>query len=322
MENPLISVVIPTFNEEERLKACLESIKNQSYPSQKIEILIVDDGSQDRTLEIAKKYKTRIFFSGLHNIERSKSIGVENAKGEYIFLIDADNRLTNKLWFSSCLDIFSKSRSVVGIEAWRIKYKKRDGIVNRYSALIGVMNPMVYYLGKWGFLSVLKDNWPEKNILKEERNYTIVKYDLADLPTLGSNGYMTKKSLILKTRWKPYLFHMDSIHDLVAQGHGEFARLKFDIEHDYAESLLSLFKKLYRNIDLFMKYKKLRRYKYNLNYLKTFEVFFIMGTFVIPLYDSLRGYLKKQDNAWFIHPFVCFVTVLLYTFAVIKRYLK
>lgn len=54
---PSISVVIPTYNSERTLTECLENILQQDYPRAKIEIIIADGGSRDRTLEIARKYK-------------------------------------------------------------------------------------------------------------------------------------------------------------------------------------------------------------------------------------------------------------------------
>ena len=54
MENPLVSVIIPTYNSSRTLEKCLESIKNQTYKN--IEIIVVDNNSTDNTKEIAKKF--------------------------------------------------------------------------------------------------------------------------------------------------------------------------------------------------------------------------------------------------------------------------
>lgn len=52
----LVSVIITTRDEEINIKNCLESIKNQDFPREKIEIIVVDNNSTDRTKEIAKRY--------------------------------------------------------------------------------------------------------------------------------------------------------------------------------------------------------------------------------------------------------------------------
>jgi glycosyltransferase involved in cell wall biosynthesis len=51
---PSISIVIPTYNGEQTLAQCLESIVKQDYPREKVEIIIVDGGSKDKTLDVAK----------------------------------------------------------------------------------------------------------------------------------------------------------------------------------------------------------------------------------------------------------------------------
>lgn len=84
-----VSIIITTKNEEKNIGNCLESIKNQTYPSNSIEIIVVDNNSSDTTKEIAKKYTKNIFNFGP---ERSaqRNYGVKKAKGEYILYLDAD----------------------------------------------------------------------------------------------------------------------------------------------------------------------------------------------------------------------------------------
>jgi glycosyltransferase involved in cell wall biosynthesis len=69
---PSISVVIPTFNSENTLGMCLESIVSQDYPKDKIKIIIADGGSVDKTLEIAKRYTDKIFNNQLKTGEAGR----------------------------------------------------------------------------------------------------------------------------------------------------------------------------------------------------------------------------------------------------------
>jgi len=99
---PLISVIIPVYNGEKRLPKCLKSIRKQSYPQEKIEIVIVDDDSQDHTVNIAKEqFGGKIVRNGTHDPERGKSIGIEHAMGENLFFIDDDNILTHRAWLEN-----------------------------------------------------------------------------------------------------------------------------------------------------------------------------------------------------------------------------
>lgn len=65
MDNMIkVSVILTTKNEEKNIASCLESIKNQNYPSDKIEIIIVDNDSIDRTKKIALRYTDKVYNFG------------------------------------------------------------------------------------------------------------------------------------------------------------------------------------------------------------------------------------------------------------------
>lgn len=87
MKNPLVSVIVPTYNSAQFLDACLKSIKEQSYSN--IELIVVDNSSTDDTKEIAKKYTDKVFDKGP---ERSAQVnyGVKKAAGEYAYKVDSD----------------------------------------------------------------------------------------------------------------------------------------------------------------------------------------------------------------------------------------
>ncbi|MDO8460542.1 MAG: glycosyltransferase family 2 protein [Nanoarchaeota archaeon] len=87
--NPLVSVVIPAYNEEKDIGACITSLQKQSY--KKIEIIIVDDGSKDRTREIVEGFKGVRLIEGKHKGPGfSRNLGAEKAKGEILVFVDSD----------------------------------------------------------------------------------------------------------------------------------------------------------------------------------------------------------------------------------------
>lgn len=86
----MLSIIIPTLNEEKYLPLLLESIKKQAFgaPSGSYEIILADAGSTDKTIEVAKKYGCIITLGGLPG--RGRNLGAKIAKGELLFFIDAD----------------------------------------------------------------------------------------------------------------------------------------------------------------------------------------------------------------------------------------
>ena len=87
----MISVIIPTLNEEKYIPKLLDCIKEQTYTN--FEIIVVDANSKDNTLKIAKKYGCRIFLEPKNEVGHpgmARNIGAKNAKGEYLLFLDSD----------------------------------------------------------------------------------------------------------------------------------------------------------------------------------------------------------------------------------------
>ena len=87
-KSPLVSIIIPTYNSEKTLSQCLSSIKAQTYPH--IEIIVVDGGSKDRTVEIAKEYGARVYVLPGSGMADATNFGARHARGKYIYRVDSD----------------------------------------------------------------------------------------------------------------------------------------------------------------------------------------------------------------------------------------
>lgn len=110
MNNPLVSVIVPTYNSEKYLEGCLKSIKEQVYPN--IELVVVDNNSKDATKNIAKKYTDKVFNYGP---ERSaqRNFGVKQSLGEYVLIIDSDMHLAPEV-IEACIE---KIQNQLGLKA-------------------------------------------------------------------------------------------------------------------------------------------------------------------------------------------------------------
>ena len=99
MKNLKISIIIPTKNEQKNISSCLKSCTSQDYPS--LEIIVIDNYSTDRTLDIAQKFTQNLYLKGS---ERSaqRNFGATVAKGNFLLFIDADMTLEKDL-VTSCI---------------------------------------------------------------------------------------------------------------------------------------------------------------------------------------------------------------------------
>jgi len=88
-----ISVIVPTLNEENYLEACLKSISRQTFPRSKYEIIVSDSSSEDRTLEIARRYADRVVVTEKRGIWQGRNFGAQFARGRFLVFVDADTKI-------------------------------------------------------------------------------------------------------------------------------------------------------------------------------------------------------------------------------------
>lgn len=101
MDTPLISIVVPVYNIETYLERCVSSICAQSYRN--LEILLVDDGSTDRSGQICeelagKDERIRVFHKENGGSSSARNLGIHKAKGEYIGFVDSDDYISENMY--------------------------------------------------------------------------------------------------------------------------------------------------------------------------------------------------------------------------------
>jgi len=323
---PTLSIVIVTFNNSLTLPFCLKAIFKQNYPKKLIEYINVDGGSTDKTLSLMRQYGFKIIKSPVANAEVQRAIGLRKAKNEIMVYIDADNYLPHNNWLLQMVKPFVENKDVIYSQTLRYTYRKKDSPFNRYCALFGVADPVVYYVGRPDRLSWATDKWKYGKITKKTKDYFIVKFNKKNLPTVGCNGVMVKREILLnhaKSDDDNFL-HIDVYVDLLEKGFNNFAIVKNDIIHATALTLKNLIKKRVAFLTYYFNQVTPRRYKiYDYSKIgdnwKMFLFIFYTITFIRPLWDSLKGFIKIHDVAWFLHPISCWGFLYAYSKSFIKN---
>lgn len=129
--NPLVSVVIPVYNAEKTIESTLDSVTNQIYKN--LEVLVIDDGSTDSSADIIKAYiqnhkDCAIFYLHQENkgVSAARNLGMKNAKGEFIALLDSDDEWDKEKIFLQMktmqsnpqIDLLSTNRNGEHFDSW------------------------------------------------------------------------------------------------------------------------------------------------------------------------------------------------------------
>jgi len=328
MDYPKISILIPTLNAGSVLENCLRSIEIQDYPKDKVDIILGDGGSTDKTLEIGKRYGVRIVQNSLKTGESGKMVALKEAAGEFCALVDSDNILPTKNWLKEMINPLLNNPEAVGSEPWEYTWRKEDGFITRYCALIGMNDPMVYFFGNYDRLNLLTGKWTE--VLHEEKDfggYILARFDKRGIPTIGANGTVFRTKFLRDNVNGDYLFDIDILSSFIQKnGSVDFVKVKNGIIHTYCERDIGKFaKKQRRRIKDFLYHKSVGDRKYDWESSKSGGLikFILSCVLIFPLvYQSFKGYAKKKDSAWFFHPLACWITLWEYGLGYISGFFK
>ena len=151
----MISVVIPAYNSEKYMEACLNSLVQQTFKD--FEIIIINDGSTDRTRDIALSFKNRL--PGFKYVEQknlgpglARNIGIDQTEGNYIFFMDSDDRILPNTF-----------------------YRLRNFIIEKNCDI--VQCGICYDYGKYGLIKKNKKETEEKIFTKNEAMVKLIKQE-------------------------------------------------------------------------------------------------------------------------------------------------
>ncbi len=210
MNNPLISIIIPAYNVEQYLTACLSSIEQQTY--QNFEVILIDDGSIDSTgamcdIVATKDDRFKVIHQKNQGVSVARNKGIEKARGEYIAFIDSDDKITPEYLSSFSLknDIEIQGHVIYENNIQRsVIYSKRK--VQKDVAKVFCLGP--FNSAVWGKIfktSIIKDNkivFPVNLCFSEDTIFllqyikhckTLAVFDAAEYIYIKHSGSLTDK---------------------------------------------------------------------------------------------------------------------------------
>ena len=202
MKQPLVSVILPTYNRAWALKTAIDSVLFQNYPN--IELIVIDDGSRDNTRKLLKDYKNQIRVLTQENagVSAARNRGIEKSRGEFIALLDSDDSW-DKRKISCQMDFFMANPEALICqtqEVWirnhkrvnpKIKHKKPSGMIFEQSLNLCLVSPSAVMMKREIF--DLKGYFNEKFLVCEDydlwlRISSTIPVFLIDKPYTIKNG--------------------------------------------------------------------------------------------------------------------------------------
>lgn len=316
---PFVSFVIPTWNEDKNIARCLGSIFKQTYPRERFEVIVVDGESLDKTAEIARKTGARVINNPKRGAQIGKALGIRGSNGDFVALLDADNEIVQDDWLERFIGLLDSEPDVFGVES-NYLVNPEDAVPNRYCALLGLEYPIARCF------SLLR-----RCAFKEVKDkYLIYTVKEGRFPVIGANGFIWRRAVLTQLLGNAESFDEG---DLSAQaylfGYRKVGNYKgYGIYHHHINTVWDFFKKRIRTGREFVNRSKIKKEdgvvvwvnRYNKRQLVLAVLYCL--SFVGPLAEALKGFFVDKDVAWFLHPFLCFGTVLIYGVTYVEYYVR
>jgi glycosyltransferase involved in cell wall biosynthesis len=325
VELPFVTFAIPTYNSGKRLERLLRSIVMQRYPRDNYEILIADGGSTDDTIDIAKRYGCIILHNPKKFAEPGKALCIDNAQGDIICFVDDDNELPSEGWLLKMVKPLVIEKDIVASEPIKFEYRKDMSTLDKYWALSGYNDPVMYYMGLYDKWNMVSGWWNGRGIKGEDKG-DYIKFKIEDfsaLLTLGANGFCVRTDAIRRVKYHE-LLDIDKVVELIKLGYNTFAKVKIGIYHYFCPTLKQYINKARRKARNITNPShvgiKERRIKYPFIGILKFALVTI--TFIPLLYYIIKGYFRIRDRAWLMHIPVCWLTLTIYVEEYLDRLLR
>jgi len=300
---PRVTFVIPTYNASATIDICLQSVIAQNYPVNLVEVLIVDGGSTDSTLEKAHRFPCK-YLNNPYRYEDGpqggKSIGFRSASGEIVVFLDSDNELASPQWLVRTVLPYRRSRDIVGTFP-RIVPRSDGTALSRYLTRANPL-PVVRF-------------WQPDDVVVVDRQgeeFRIVRLRAAcDL----SNGASVRRDILFQLGGYDYGY--ETTKRLIDAGYAMFAWPNgTDVFHHFARfTLRRLVKKRVARLRRFRAWEGegLRDHTVSVYRPRAGDDYLRLGArtlkslLFLTIPEAVWRGVRDRDWAWLYHPLVSFL---------------
>ena len=318
MNLPSVTFVIATLNEEKRIASCLKSILNINYPKGKIEIIVSDGGSTDRTIDIAQSYGCRIYHNKRQLAEPGLANGFRQARNELVVHMANDNILPETNWLKKMVIPFIEDSEIVGAFC-KVINDPQDNEFNKYfNSNTDPFNAFIY-----GYTSHPDKFYKLYKATEKTENYVIYDYLLSEFPLLAlAQGFILKRSFYRnpKSDYDDIL----PILDLIKQKKKIAYVTNTGTYHYSLKGFKDFLKKYNKRSYNALKhgFKKRQKFLSTKRKIKQYLWLPYSLSIVLPFITAFSNFLQNRKLYYFYHPIACFGLTIIIIFSILKRLIK
>lgn len=310
MQNPLLSIIIPLYNKEKYIEDCIHSVNNQNFKD--FEIIIIDDGSTDKSNEIVSKLcvtdsKIKLISVLNGGLSYARNIGLANATGKYIYFVDSDDTMKPDV-LSIMMDIMEKNQLDIGIfnadvisetQHDYIKENLKQSIMNGEQMLVHMASLKYIYAPVWLYVykrDVIENLRFKEGFIHEDEDWTpriLLKSKRIKYTNLKVYNYFIRQDSIMNQKKKNNRSYENIsviLKDLNELLYSKISNKKSQkILRDYvARQYMSITRLYYGDLK---EYKKLIDYKYIRKNIKTIKTYlkYLIFRYNLKLYIRLTN---------------------------------
>ena len=284
---------MPTLNAEAILENCLASIARQTFPREKIEIILADAHSTDRTRDIAKKFGAIVLDDDGKNMEEGKRLALRHATGQYIVFIDADNEITHPDYLELAVRALAANPQALGVESYYLPSPKMSSFCAYVTALLHISDPIAWLMSTNPQLVARSG---------ETERWTLPGNSFAY--PLGANGFVFRRADLESVQANENFQDTHIALFLMKNGKREWLRIRGrGVHHYYIQTLWLFVKKRRRATVHFLRVQE----EMPVNWMKEKPPIplWLAAAYCVsivgPLWHTLLGILRDRDARWLWH---------------------
>lgn len=299
---PKVSFIIPVLNAAGMLDNCLQSIRRQTYPRDRYEILLADGGSTDGTQAIGERHGAVVIDDrASRNMEESKRVALGQATGEFVVFVDADNEITHPDYVELAVTALRDRPSALGVEGYYLPSPKMTSLCAYLTHRLHISDPLCWLMSTNPRL-VAREGEIERWTLPEG----------TESYPLGANGFVYRKADLdaVKADQKFQDTHVALF--LMRSGKREWLRVAGrGVHHYYVDTLMNFLRKRRRATVHFLNVRR----EFGNMWLEQkppvpgWLACVYCVSFVGPAWHVLLGLARTGDVRWLWHFPACLASV-------------